>query len=147
MLEHYNLILILFNLLPILPLDGSIFLHSLLEKIMSYKNALFVYQIISCIVLFSFFLFNIYMSLDNYFICVILLGHFFKYKKQEKFLLYRFYLERYLHTYPYKKIRNEPSSKTISSLRKEVLHFYFDEKNQKYLHEKAVLKNFFYKTK
>ena len=43
----YNLSIMLFNILPIIPLDGSIIINSLLNKVLSYKISYYLYIIIS----------------------------------------------------------------------------------------------------
>ena len=62
--------------------------------------------------------------------------------KNQKYIINKFYLERYLYNFPYHKIE---SNKTINIhlLKKNTLHFFKD--NNRYLHEKGVLKTFFEK--
>ena len=64
----YNLSILIFNLLPIIPLDGSIILNSLLNKIFSYKLSYYIYLIISLITLILYILTNYWLSLNNYLI-------------------------------------------------------------------------------
>ena len=61
-------------------------------------------------------------------------------KKEEKYYFKRFYLERYLKEYPYKKIENERVV-DLKKLKKETLHFFWNK--DKYVHEKEVLKEYF----
>lgn len=140
MLQTYNLTILFFNLLPIIPLDGSVFFHALLEKKFSYEKAFSYYKKISLLGLFLFLIYNIYFHIDNYYICLVLFSEFILLKKEEKYLIKRFYLERYLNKYPYKKIQNE-CFKNIHSLRKETLHFFLED--DRYIHEKEVLKSYF----
>jgi len=140
--QNYNLIILLFNLLPIIPLDGSVILHACLEKFFSYKLSFRLYEIISCVFFLIFLFLNLRYHMDNYFICGVLLTEFFLLKKQEKYIFHRFYLERYLHEYPYKKIKNT-RNRDIGSIKKETLHFFY-EKNR-YLSEKEVLQEYLLK--
>lgn len=143
MFHKYNLTILLFNCLPIIPLDGSIFLHSLIEKFFPFETSFRFYQILSCIFLALFFYVNYQFHMENYFICMVLLTEFFLLKREEKYIIYRFYLERTLGNYPYKKIENERIP-DIRALKKETLHFYWRE--NKYVHEKEILQKKFLKT-
>lgn len=100
----YNIYIIVFNLLPIYPLDGLKIVSSLLECIIPYKVHLYVINTISLLSLivligitnFSFDLFNVLF--------------FLFYKTYEEFLnikyiFYKFLLERYLYGYSYRSIR------------------------------------------
>lgn len=136
----YNLTLILFNLLPIIPLDGSIFIHSLFEKIFSYQMAYLIYEICSIFFLFLFFLYNLYTDFNNYFICFVLFFQFFIKRKEKKYLIHRFYLERYLNHYPYRKILSHQRG-DIRLLKKETLHFFSQDNH--FVHEKELLKKIF----
>lgn len=134
--QNYNLVIFLFNLLPIIPLDGSIIMHSLLEKCFPYKKSLKLYEGISCLFFLLFFLYNLFFHIENYFICGVLLTEFFILKKQEKYLIHRFFLERCLKDYPYKKIENS-QNQDITSMKKETLHFYYEKDH--YVHERKIL--------
>lgn len=137
--QLYNLSILLFNLIPIIPLDGSIFIHSLLEKFWPYERAFTFYKGISWLMFFLFLLFNVYYQLNNYFICVVLIAQFFILKKQEKYLIHRFYLERYLKEYPYKKIENHKTN-NIRLLKKETKHYFLQ--NEKYQSEKEIIERY-----
>ncbi len=132
----YNITILLFNCLPIIPLDGSIVMHSFIEKFFSFETSFRIYEIISCFFLFFFLFINYIFHFNNYFICMVLLTEFFLLKKEEKYIVYRFYLERTLREYPYKKIKNEKNN-SIRSLKKETLHFFYED--NRYLHEKEYL--------
>ncbi len=136
----YNKIIFFFNLLPIIPLDGSIFLHSFFEKFYPYQKALFYYELISFFSFLLFFFYNIFCHVNNYFICAVLLYQFYLLKKQEKYLIHRFYLERYLYEFPYQKIKNH-QTKDLKKLQKETLHFFWEKDH--YLSEKELLRKYF----
>jgi len=135
--KTYNITIILFNLLPIIPLDGSIIMHSLIEKKYPFECSFCFYEIVSCIFLVFFCFFNYFFQIDNYFICFVLFSEFLFLKRKKRYIIHRFYLERTIGNYPYKKIENEKIF-NISSLKKETLHFYWKE--NKYVHEKEVLR-------
>lgn len=136
---NYNLVLILFNLIPIIPLDGSNIIHLMLEKIFSYHLAYYLNFFISIISLFIFLIVNYYYHFDNYFIITFLLYKVVMYYKNYKYLEKRFLLERYLYDFDYDKIDNH--TKNIRDLKKNVLH-YFKENNH-YVMEKKKIKELF----
>lgn len=137
---NYSFVLIVFNLIPIIPLDGNNIIHLLLEKIFSYKISYQLNFIISIISLIIFLIINYIYHIDNYFIVSFLLYKGFMYLKNYKYLNKRFLLERYLYDMDYKKI--DSHTKDINDLKKEVLH-YFKEEN-KYVNEKNVLEKLFF---
>ena len=136
----YNQMILIFNLLPIIPLDGSVFWHHFLEFFFSFELSLKVYEIVSLIFLFGFFLYNIFFQVHNYFMCLVLLGQYHLYLKSKKHYVNRFYLERYLEDFPYSKIKNE-KGRNYRVLRKNTRHFFYED--NKYYSEKEILKNHF----
>jgi len=138
----YNFVLIIFNLLPIIPLDGNNIIHLLLEKIFSYQISYQINFIISIISLIIFLIINYVYHIDNYFIISFLLYKSFINIKNYKYLKNRFLLERYLYGIEYKKIDNH--TKDINNLKKEVLHYF--KENNKYIREKQKIENLFFNT-
>jgi len=141
--QAYNKIIIIFNLLPIIPLDGSVILHSILEYIFSYQKAFYCYLILSTISLFLFITFHTWKSLNNYMILTFLIYKSIETLKKRKYYQNKFYLERYLYELPYTKIESH-SSPDLSKLKKDTLHFFW--RKDRYLHEKDFLKNYYYQT-
>ena len=136
----YNQIILFFNLLPIIPLDGSVFLHHFLEFFFSFEISLTIYERISLLFWILFFLYNVIFKVHNYFMCFVLLGQYYLYLKNKKYYQQRFYLERYLWEFPYLKIQNE-QGKNYRVLKKNTRHFFYD--GEKYLNEKEILKEYF----
>jgi len=91
-----NWTILIFNCLPIIPLDGSVIFHSFLEKIFSFEKSFTFYEVISCFCLILFTIINYTLHLDNYYICFVLATEYILLKKEKKYLLHRFYLERLL---------------------------------------------------
>lgn len=138
--QTYNKTILIFNLLPIIPLDGSVIWHALLEYFFSYQKA-YIGYIITAIIFFSFFfLFHTINSLNNYMILTFLIFKIYDAYKKRKYYENKFYLERYLYEFPYTKIESH-SFPDISKLKKDTLHFFW--KNDRYLHEKEFLKNIY----
>ena len=95
----YNISILFFNLLPIIPLDGSVILNSFLNMIFSYKKSYYIYFIISVIGIFLYLFTNIWFSLNNYLIISLFVIKTIYAWKNYKFLLNRFLLERYINKY------------------------------------------------
>ena len=114
----YNLYLIFFNLIPIIPLDGNKILHLILEILFPYKLAYYL---------------NLYFS-----IIFIIIFIFINYYQNFKYIYKRFLLERYLSVIYYNKINNH--TKNLKDLRKNVLHFF--KKDNKYIKENHIVKDY-----
>ena len=141
LLTTYNFILIIFNLIPIIPLDGNQIIHLLLEKYFSYSLSYRLNLVISLCFFALFTYFNYITAYDNYFILTFLLYKIIMAYKNYPYYHYRFLLERYLDDFSYQKIDNK--TKNIKELRKNVLHF-FKEDNH-YIKENKKIKEFFWK--
>lgn len=139
--KKYNLSILVFNLLPIIPLDGSIFLRSLLEKIFSFYHAYIISMIISFISLVLFGYMNFILKLNNYIIVVFLFYKILSYIQDYKYIENRFYLERFLHDYNYSKIKLTRSLKGMQKQRKHV----FKIDNKLYSEHTVLRKYFSYK--
>lgn len=140
----YNKSILIFNLLPIIPLDGHIILKSILEKFLSFKRVHYIIIIISIIGIILYIQYNYVYSINNYMILMLLVYKTFESIKNYKYIYNRFLLERYMNIYPYKKTSHE---KTISfqNFKKETLHFF--KVGNKFVHEKAILKKKFDKNR
>lgn len=136
----YNIVLIIFNLIPIIPLDGNNIVHLFLEKIFSYHLSYYLNFIISIISLIVFGIINYVYKLDNYFIITFLIYKLFNYLKNYKYIKKRFLLERYLYNLDYNKIDN--NTKDLKDLKKGVLHYF--KENNKYIKEKQKIENYLY---
>ena len=135
----YNFSILFFNLLPIIPLDGSIILNALLNKIFSYKKSYYLYFIISIIGIFIYLITNIWFSLNNYLIISLFVIKTIYAWKNYKFLLNRFLLERYINKYEYKYINTKEGNLDILKIN---TYQYFKE-NDKIVSEMTKLKERF----
>ena len=101
--QKYNYELIIFNLLPIYPLDGSKILSSLLNKILPYNNSNITIIIVSLISIFIILIKDIYSNnYSNIIIISILMEYIYKFYKQLKYIYNKFLLERYMFKIKYK---------------------------------------------
>ncbi len=136
----FNLILLLFNLLPIYPLDGGKILNLVFSFFLSYKLSYkitfffsFLFYII--LVLFSLFYFH------SLFFIIVIFFLIFKiideYSKKDYYFS-KFLLERYLNNYRFKKIK---FIKGINSMQRDKTHFF--KKNNQVITEKEFLREHF----
>lgn len=96
-----NIYIILFNLLPIYPLDGFKILSSILELLFSYKKSIRIIFIINIINIILFFYYLYINKITNYLIIIFLLINLINYIKELKHIINKFYLERYLYDIKY----------------------------------------------
>lgn len=109
----YNYSIMLFNLLPIIPLDGSIIVNSILNKFFSFKKSYILYITISIISVFLYVLINYKYSVNNYLIIGIFLYKIYYSIKEYKYIYNRFLLERYLKKYKFKYISTKKGNLDI----------------------------------
>lgn len=134
---HYNLLL--FNLIPIYPLDGSKILNIFFNKIFPFKNSLYLTYFLSFILIILL----CYIKHFNLIFLLILVFLFFKNITELtniKFIFNRFLLERYFkHYYFYKKriIRSD----NLNKMKKDYYHVFLIE--NKYVTEKEKLRKMF----
>ena len=134
----YNLSIFIFNLLPIIPLDGYYICKSIWEKFLCIKKSFIICLIISFITLLIFFYINLYYKFNNYIIVLFLGYKFIDEISNYKYIYNRFLLERYLKNYRFKKIK---VINKITNMSKERTHFFI--KNGTLLKEKEYLNNWF----
>lgn len=139
--EIYHKSMLLFNLLPIVPLDGSKIVNLILSKYFSYNMANRITVLIS--------LFTIMISLKlevferNYstiLIIFILMKNIYSFYNEIDYIYNRFLLERYLYNFNYKKVKVIDSKNKMYKNKK---HFFIN--NNKIVPEKTYLKEIFKK--
>ena len=133
-----NYFIIIFNLIPIYPLDGSKILNVLFNKITSFKNSILLTVIVSyiCIIILSLLLFNINKLLFMMFIFLFIEVN--RLYKEKDLIFNKFLLERYLNNLKFKK---EKIINNVDKMKKDYRHlFYIDNK---YMTENTFLKKMF----
>ena len=136
--SYINYFIIIFNLLPIYPLDGSKIMEVFLNKITTYYNSLLVLSRLS--LLLSIFIFIVIFKFNKLFsiVFIILIIKSIKINKDRKHLYNKFLLERYLYKFRFNKY------KIIDSLNKLKKDYYHVLKiNDVYIEEKEYLNKFF----
>ena len=121
--KNYNLIILIFNMLPIVPLDGHIFIKSVLELVLSFKNSFIISNIISAILLLILIIYNHIFALNNYIIISFLIFKSYESIKNFKHTQNRFFLERYLNNYNFAKTKLI-NSLNLNKMSKERTHFF-----------------------
>lgn len=116
----YNTYIILFNLLPMYPLDGIKILSSILEIFISFKLSLIISIFFNFIVLILFFYYLYINSISNYLIIIFLVLSILKYIKSLKYIMNKFYLERILYKFNFKGLK---SINNINKIYKNKLNY------------------------
>ena len=138
-LVSYSNILLLFNLLPIYPLDGSKFFNLFLNLFLSFKRShLFTIYFSFIVILFVFFKYDFSLML-----VLILLFIFFKVVdeyKNHSLIFNRFLLERYSKNFTFKKCKIIKSN-SFNKMKRDYKHIFLNE--GVYVTEKEMLKKRF----
>lgn len=139
MFYSLHLPLLLFNLLPIYPLDGSKIINIIFNKILPFKSSYKVSIGLSYILIFIILTLGIHYHLNLLFILIVMLllkrvveEHMYLKETFNKFLL-----ERYLYDFNYRKIKR---IKNINNMYLERRHLI---KYNKWYTEKEILKKMF----
>ena len=99
-----NTSLILFNIIPIYPLDGYIILNSIFNIYIPYLKSNVLSLIISIITLIIFILYSYNYKINSIFVISFLLYKLYNYLKDYKYIHNKFILERSMYNIPYNKI-------------------------------------------
>ena len=135
--NYYNLIILLFNLLPIYPLDGSKIVNILFNKFISFKKSHIVTIIISLLTLVIIIL-SIRYNILLYFILLFIVLEVFKEITKHNYYFNRFLLEKYLYNYNYK---NKKIINNIKKMKKQTNHIF--KINNKYYTEREIMRNLY----
>ena len=131
----YNNNILIFNLLPIHPLDGSKILNLLLSTILPFNLSNKLNIIISIITLILLITINYYkFNYTTILIVGIIIDNLIKYHKQLKYIFNKFLLERYIYKITYNKTKKISK---INQMYKEKYHIL--KENNTYITEKQAL--------
>lgn len=133
--KMYNSSIIIFNLLPIIPLDGSKLLFSILSKYFSYQRSYLLMTITGIISLFIFIIYNFIFKLNDIILYIFLIIKIIEVIKDYKFIINKFYLERIIYDNYYDGIINNCHNIKHMKLNK----YYFFNINNKFINEKTYL--------
>lgn len=137
----YHKSMLIFNLLPIYPLDGAKIVNLILSKYFSFNTSNYISVVISLIMIVVFLYSDIYEN--NYSIILVvgvLMKNIYKFYKDISYIYNRFILERYLFKFNYKK---KVIIKNKDKMYKNRVHIFND--NGKLMNEKEYISTFFEK--
>ena len=132
-------IILLFNIIPVYPLDGSKILNILLNKITNFKNSYFLTLIVSFFtIIIILFISIIKLSLISIISMLPLLKNIIDLFYERNKLFIKFLLERYLYNFNYKK---SITIYSINDMKRDYYHYFYIN-NNKYS-EKEMLNSYF----
>lgn len=140
MITNYHYALLFFNMLPIIPLDGSKILNIILNKIISFKKSHLVTIYISLITIILLGLEGI--KLKNLMLLVIiffLLIKIIKEINEHKYLFNKFLYERYNYDLKFNKTKIIKNL-NLKKMQKGYKHLFF---NKRYYTEKEILRRYY----
>lgn len=136
----YHYAILLFNLLPIYPLDGGKLMHLFFLTCTSYQKS---YKITIYISYFFFLVLSVTLyqkaiSLQLLMMLCLILTKLTEEAKKTSYYFQKFLLERYLKNYQFK---HRKVITNLQEMRKEVTHLFY--RKGKYYSEKEMLKQHF----
>lgn len=138
--KTYNFTLFIFNLLPIIPLDGSKIYFALLTKCLSYKLSYYLMFISNFIFLLLFWTYILFNKLNDVILISFLVIEYIKEIRNFKYIINKFYLERIIESHYYNGIVNNCSDIKDFKLEK----YYYLKENNRYLNEKDYLLKYYF---
>ncbi len=134
---HYGILL--FNMLPIYPLDGGKIINTILSEFLSYKKAFIISIIISYLTIFFFFISNIRtLKLNIFTITIFLIIKTTQEKNKLNVYYEKMLLEKYLNKQTYKDTK---IIKKVSEFYRNKNHIIL-ENNHYYLEDEYLLKKY-----
>ncbi|MEN1970476.1 site-2 protease family protein [Lentibacillus sp. N15] len=153
---HYNTLIMLFNLLPLWPLDGGKILFLLLSSFLAYRTAYHSVLVISFVVCLVFLVLQLFIfpfTLSSFLLFLFLLKENRMDWKQRYYVFMRFLLKRYQGDTPINGIRSIVVSCENSMLdvfarfhrnQKHAIYIEFPGDKRKTIAENDCLRQFFY---
>jgi len=130
--ESYHYTLLLFNLLPIYPLDGGRILNLILNYFFPYKKSNKLVIFLSIIMIFVCFYF--YKNFNFILMGILLLSEIFIYFKNQNYLYNRMLLERYIDPLYFDKFKIIDNKDLMYKDKRHIIKY-----KDKYITEKDYL--------
>lgn len=121
-----NVLLISFNFLPILPLDGGKLLNIFFDKVFSYRLSHILSIIVSCIFIFVFLICT--HTFFSLILSIFLIKSIIYEIKNIDYKYNKFLLERYLNNYKFTKIKKVNNIKKFKRDCYHIINNKFEEK-------------------
>lgn len=131
----YNLSIIVFNLVPIIPLDGSKLFFAFFTKFFSFKKSYRLMVILGFLSFLAFIFLTFSMKLNDFTIYLFLFLSILKAIRDYNTYFNKFCLERILYDNYYDEILSGDYKIDDMKINK----YYYFERNQKYINERAFL--------
>ena len=135
--NYYNIVILLFNLLPVHPLDGSKIFNIIFNEFFSFKEShilTILTSFLTFIIILFGFKYNLLLILILFFILLELVNEVGKHN----YYFNKFLLERYLHQNNYRK---KKTITKIKKMKKQTKHLFKIE--EKYYTEKQIIQKLF----
>ena len=139
LMKNYNLSILIFNMIPIIPLDGSKILNILFNKILPFKKSHLLTIYISYIFVLILLIFSI-KNLNILLMIFLLFSLIIKEHKSHKYIFNTFLLERYIKDIKFKKI-HFIKNMDVKYMKKYVRNIFIY--SNRYIDEKEALQNKF----
>lgn len=142
---HYSLLI--FNLLPIIPLDGSKIINVIFNTFFPFKSSLILTNILSLLLIVTLFIISCFTGFNLVLLLIILflLVKIFDEIKNRSYILNKFFYEKYYLPKKYKKIKTI-TGENINNMYKEYNHI-FKVKNIYYTEREILRKRLDFKGK
>lgn len=140
--RNYHTTILLFNLLPIIPLDGSKLVKLGLEKILSYQVSYQTLLKLSwCMIIFLCFVVLV-GSLDINFLMMLLILTYqvLEAERQKPILFHKFLLERFLYVFSFPK-RKQIKGLDVTKMSRDTKHIF--QTPEKTYTEREILRKLF----
>ena len=131
--KTYHYTLLVFNLLPIYPLDGGRILNNVLNFILPYKKGNMITIVLSIFI--TTVLMLLYKNLNYTLMSILLICEIIIYFKRRNYLYNRMLLERYMNKFNFKKTKIIKNKDYMYKDKKHVIYY-----KNKYITEKEYLK-------
>lgn len=130
--ESYSSWILVFNLLPIYPLDGGKLLNLILSKFLSFYKAYQITLYISYFGFVSIFIIISFLKFNLVLVLIFCLLGFNLIKEMKKSLFYyrRFLLERYINTYDFKRYKR---INNLKQMKRDTIHTILNISEKEYL--------------
>ena len=139
-IKNYHYSILLFNLIPIIPLDGSKILDIFLNKIFCFRKSFIILNTISIILL------NIFILKGNISLFIVILFLIYKIYlniKNRKLIYNKFILEKYLYDNSYSKINIISDIKRLKRNRRNILNINNNLYEENEYIKKHIINNMF----
>ena len=143
-IAQYHYSILLFNLMPIYPLDGGKLLNIAMSYRISYRKSYVWTIIISCVVLLFLIgvALKLFLSLSVILMCILLFYKLWISYKERVYCFNKFLLERYINKYDFKKVK---VVKNIENMKRDCKHVF--KKSGIYTTERDELGNYYRKNR